>query len=44
VAIDRTQSLIYANRCSNGLLDGLLCIVVSGLTNLARSICVYQGY
>lgn len=44
VAIDRTQSLIYAGGCSNRLLEGLLCIVAPSLTNLARSICVYQGY
>jgi hypothetical protein len=44
VAIDLTQSPIYASRRSNGLLEGLLLIVISGLTNLARRIRVYQGH
>ncbi len=44
VAIDRTQFLIYAGRRSDGLLEGLLLIVISGLTHLARTICVDQDY
>jgi hypothetical protein len=35
VTIDSTQSPVYADRSSDGLLEGLRLIVISGLANLA---------
>jgi len=44
VAIDLSQPLINTNRRSGRLLEGLLAILISSLTNLARNIRVYQSY
>jgi hypothetical protein len=44
MAINGSQSLVYTRRLSSGLLEGLLGIAISSLTDLARSIWVYQSH
>ena len=44
MAIDLGQPLINTNCRSGRLLEGLLAILISSLTNLARSVPVGQSY